>query len=105
MGAIVTEALGKSYGGHGNPLHRAPEVLALHDLSIKVEEAEIFGFLGPNGAGKSTTIRLLLGYLHPSEGSATVLGHDIVKDSEEIRRLTGYLPGGIAFYDSITGAE
>ncbi len=105
MAAIVTEALGKAYGGHGNPLHRAVEVRALHDLSISVEEGEIFGFLGPNGAGKSTTIRLLLGYLHPSAGSATVLGRDIVSDNEEIRRQTGYLPGGIAFYDSMTGAE
>ncbi|MEX1296076.1 MAG: ABC transporter ATP-binding protein [Candidatus Limnocylindrales bacterium] len=105
MAAIVTEALGKSYGGHGNPLHRGSEVLALHDLSIEVEEAEIFGFLGPNGAGKSTTIRLLLGYLHPSAGSATVLGRDIVNDSEEIRRRAGYLPGGIAFYDGMTGSE
>ena len=105
MAAIVTEALGKAYGGHGNPLHRAPEVRALHDLSISVEAGEIFGFLGPNGAGKSTTIRLLLGYLHPSEGSATVLGRDIVSDSEEIRRRTGYLPGGIAFYDSMSGSE
>jgi ABC-2 type transport system ATP-binding protein len=80
-------------------------VRALHDLSITVEEGEVFGFLGPNGSGKSTTIRLLLGYLHPSEGSAIVLGHDIVGDSEGIRRRSGYLPGGIAFYDSMTGAE
>ena len=66
-------------------------------------EGEIFGFLGPNGAGKSTTIRLLLGYLHPSAGRAEVLGRDIATDSEEIRRRTGYLPGGIAFYDTMTG--
>lgn len=105
MAAIVTESLGKSYGGHGSPLHRGREVRALHDLSIEVAEAEIFGFLGPNGAGKSTTIRLLLGFLHPSAGRAQVLGRDIVHDSEEIRRRTGYLPGGIAFYDSMTGSE
>jgi len=105
MAAIVTDSLGKTYQGHGHPLNRGPGILALHDLSIEVHEAEIFGFLGPNGAGKSTTIRLLLGYLHPSEGSATVLGRDIVSDSEEIRRRTGYLPGGIAFYDGMTGAE
>ncbi|MGD8486380.1 MAG: ABC transporter ATP-binding protein [Chloroflexota bacterium] len=105
MAAIVTESLGKTYGGHGSPFHRTPGVLALHDLSIEVHEAEIFGFLGPNGAGKSTTIRLLLGYLHPSEGRAQVLGHDIVDHNEEIRRRTGYLPGGIAFYDTMTGAE
>jgi ABC-2 type transport system ATP-binding protein len=105
MAAIVTESLTKVYGSHGHPLHRRDEVLALHDLSIEVREAEIFGFLGPNGAGKSTAIRLLLGYLHPTSGRAQVLGRDIVHDSEEIRRRTGYLPGGIAFYDSMTGAE
>jgi ABC-2 type transport system ATP-binding protein len=78
-------------------------VRALDDLSIEVNEGEIFGFLGPNGAGKSTTIRLLLGFLHPTAGSGTVLGHDIVRDSVEIRRRIGYLPGGIALYDSLTG--
>jgi ABC-2 type transport system ATP-binding protein len=105
MAAIVTEGLSKSYGGHGSPLHRGLEVRALHDLTIRVEPGEIFGFLGPNGAGKSTTIRLLLGYLHPSEGRAEVLGRDITTDSEEIRRRTGYLPGGIALYDTMSGAE
>src|SRR5262245_24750501 len=108
MTAIVTSGLSKRYG-HGGPpvhppwVHPPPEVRALEDLSIAVREGEIFGFLGPNGAGKSTTIRLLLGYLHPSAGSASVLGHDIVRDSVEIRRRVGYLPGGIALYDSLTG--
>ncbi len=105
MTAIVAEGLSKTYGGQRRLLGRAPEVQALHDLSIEVREGEIFGFLGPNGAGKSTTIRLLLGYLHPSAGRAAVLGRDITTDSEEIRRRTGYLPGGIAFYDRMTGAE
>ncbi len=105
MAAIVTESLTKIYGRSGSPIHHGSEVLALHDLSIEVVEGEIFGFLGPNGAGKSTAIRLLLGYLHPTAGKATVLGRDIATDNEEIRRRTGYLPGGIAFYDSMTGAE
>jgi ABC-2 type transport system ATP-binding protein len=105
MAAIVTRSLTKVYGGHGTPLHRRSEVRALLDLSIEVPEAEIFGFLGPNGAGKSTAIRLLLGFLHATSGGAEVLGRDIATDSEEIRRRTGYLPGGIAFYDSMTGAE
>ncbi len=105
MAAIVTVSLTKAYGGHGTPFHRSPAVLALDDLSIEVRKGEIFGFLGPNGAGKSTTIRLLLGYLHPTSGRAEVLGHDVVTASEEIRRRTGYLPGGIAFYDGMTGAE
>src|SRR3954447_3789755 len=108
MDALVTSGLTKRYGHRELPVHRpgrarAADVLALEDLSIAVREGEIFGFLGPNGAGKSTTIRLLLGYLHPSSGSATVLGRDIVRDSVEIRRRVGYLPGGIALYDSLTG--
>ena len=69
----------------------------------RVHEGEIFGFLGPNGAGKSTTIRLLLGFLHPTRGPASVLGRDIVRDCVEIRRRVGYLPGGIAFCDNLTG--
>lgn len=105
MAAILTRALTKAYRGHGAPWHRGGQVRALVDLSIEVREAEIFGFLGPNGAGKSTAIRLLLGFLHATSGGAEVLGHDIARESEAIRRRTGYLPGGIAFYDGMTGAE
>jgi len=110
MTAIVTSGLSKRYG-HGGPpvhppwVHPAAPVRALEDLSIEVREGEIFGFLGPNGAGKSTTIRLLLGFLHPSAGSASVLGLDIVRESVEIRRRTGYLPGGIALYDTMSGVD
>jgi beta-exotoxin I transport system ATP-binding protein len=108
MTAIATNGLTKAYG-HGRlpirpPGHGASTLVrALEDLSIEVAEGEIFGFLGPNGAGKSTTIRLLLGFLHPTAGSASVLGLDVVRDSVEIRRRIGYLPGGIALYDSLTG--
>jgi ABC-2 type transport system ATP-binding protein len=80
-------------------------IRALDSLDITVREGEVFGFLGPNGAGKSTTIRLLLGYLHPTGGVARVLGLDIVRDSVAIRRRIGYLPGGIALYDSLTGEQ
>jgi len=93
--AIDTRALTKHYGS----------VRALSELTLEVRSGEIFGFLGPNGAGKSTTIRTLLGFLHPTSGSARVLGRDVVADSVEIRRLTGYLPGGIALYDSLTGEQ
>jgi ABC-2 type transport system ATP-binding protein len=108
MEAIVTAGLTKRYGHHPRPIHppgrgSAGEIRALEDLSIEVHEGEIFGFLGPNGAGKSTTIRLLLGFLHPSAGSGSVLGLDIVRDSVAIRQRTGYLPGGIALYDTLTG--
>lgn len=93
--AISTRALTKHYGS----------VDALTELSLEVRQGEIFGFLGPNGAGKSTTIRTLLGFLRPTSGSATVLGMDVVADSVEIRRRTGYLPGGVALYDSLSGEE
>ena len=93
--AIVTEGLTKHYGS----------VRALESLDLAVEAGEIFGFLGPNGAGKSTMIRTLLGFLHPTAGRASVLGLDIESDSVEIRRRTGYLPGGISLYDSLSGAD
>ena len=92
---ISTRALTKHYGS----------VRALTDLTLDVQRGEIFGFLGPNGAGKSTAIRTLLGFLHATRGTATVLGHDIATDSVDIRRATGYLPGGIALYDSLSGEE
>jgi ABC-2 type transport system ATP-binding protein len=92
---ISTRGLTKHYGS----------VAALTDLDLDVLRGEIFGFLGPNGAGKSTTIRTLLGFLHATRGSATVLGRDVATDSVEIRRLTGYLPGGVALYDSLTGHQ
>jgi ABC-2 type transport system ATP-binding protein len=92
---ISTRALTKHYGA----------IEALTDLTLDVRPGEIFGFLGPNGAGKSTAIRTLLGFLHPTSGSARVLGMDAVEESVEIRRLTGYLPGGVALYDSMTGEQ
>jgi ABC-2 type transport system ATP-binding protein len=108
MDAVTTTGLTKRYGHRESPLRRhvdsrASDIVALDDLSIAVHDGEIFGFLGPNGAGKSTTIRLLLGFLHPSSGTGTVLGRDIVRDSVDIRRRVGYLPGGIALYDTMTG--
>jgi ABC-2 type transport system ATP-binding protein len=96
MSVIVTEGLSKRFG-------RA--IVALDDLTIDVRPGEIFGFLGPNGAGKSTTIRLLLGFLHPTAGRATVLGLDSERESVQIRARVGYLPGGIALYDSLSGDD
>ena len=112
MDAITTTGLTKRYAHVELPPERIArrirggargDILALEDLSIAVHEGEIFGFLGPNGAGKSTTIRLLLGFLHPTAGSGSVLGLDIVRDSVAIRGRVGYLPGGIALYDSLSG--
>ena len=96
--AIQTRALSKHYG-------RAGEIKALTSIDLEIKEGELFGFLGPNGAGKSTTIRTLLGFLHPTSGSASVLGLDVVKDSVEIRRRVGYLPSGFAVYDYMSGRE
>jgi len=69
------------------------------DVSLEVEDGEIFGFIGPNGAGKSTTIRLLCSLIYPSSGSATIFGKDVIKHGPEIRQDIGYLPGEVFYYD------
>ena len=71
------------------------------DVSVSVEEGEIFGFIGPNGAGKSTTIRLLLSLIHPTSGSARVFGKDVVTHGPEIRRDIGYLPSEVYYYEGM----
>jgi ABC-2 type transport system ATP-binding protein len=78
---------------------------ALRELTLQVNRGEVYGFLGSNGAGKSTTIRLLLNFLQPSSGSATILGQNIVTDSVALKRSVGYLAGDIALYQRPTGAE
>lgn len=93
--AIETRGLGKRYG----------RVRALEDLSLRVEEGEVFGFLGPNGAGKTTTIRLLLGLLRPSAGTATVLGHAVAPGRAAVRADLGYLPGELALWPTFSGAH
>lgn len=91
--AIECDGLSKIYrGGRG-----------LHDLDLTVEGGEIFGFLGPNGAGKTTTIRTLMGFLHPTSGSARILGLDIEKESLAIRQRVGNLPDNFAFDERMTG--
>jgi beta-exotoxin I transport system ATP-binding protein len=102
--AIRTDHLTKHYGGSRRPGRHGGPIRALNDVSLEVERGEIFGFLGPNGAGKTTMIRTLLGFLHASSGTATVLGLDIVRDSVALRERVGYLPGGIAAYGSLSGS-
>ncbi len=94
MNAIETNGLGKSFG------HTA----VLRDLSLRVPPGCLFGFLGPNGAGKSTTIRILLGLLRASAGSAAIFGHDVWQQGVAARSGVGYLPGDLRFYDTLTGA-
>jgi ABC-2 type transport system ATP-binding protein len=75
---------------------------AVDDVSFDVREGEVFGLLGSNGSGKSTLIRLFCGLLAPTSGSGTVLGMDIVKDSEAIRRRIGYMTQRFSLYDELT---
>jgi len=93
--AIEFRALKKRYGA----------VRALDGIDLEVGRGEIFGFLGPNGAGKTTAIRCLLDLIRPSSGQALVLGFDSLRDSVEVRRRCGYLPGELRLYDNLTGAQ
>lgn len=69
------------------------------DVSLNIEEGEIFGFIGPNGAGKSTTIRLLCSLIYPTSGEAKIFGKDCIKYGPEIRQEIGYLPSEVFYYD------
>jgi len=93
---ILTVRLSKTYGKTVN---------ALVDLDLRVEPGEVFGYLGPNGAGKSTTIRLLLGLIRPSGGTATLFGIDSWRQAVEAHRRVGYLPGDLRLSDRLTGEE
>lgn len=89
MSEIETHHLTKYYG----------KARGIIDVSLEVEQGEIFGFIGPNGAGKSTTIRLLCSLIYPSSGSAKIFGKDVIKHGPEIRQDIGYLPGEVFYYD------
>lgn len=75
---------------------------AIDSLTFEAEQGEILGFLGPNGAGKTTTMRILSGYMPPTEGEATVAGYDVVSESIEVRRRVGYLPETVPLYNDMT---
>lgn len=75
------------------------------DISFCVKKGEVLGFLGPNGAGKTTTIRQLMGFLKPDSGTARIMGLDCFRCADRTTRSLGYLPGEIAFMDSMTGIE
>ena len=95
MALIDIQQLTKDYGdGRG-----------IFDLNLSIEKGEVFGFVGTNGAGKTTTIRHLMGFLKPQSGSATINGLDCWKDSAEIKKWIGYIPGEIAFPDAPTGTD
>jgi ABC-2 type transport system ATP-binding protein len=93
--AINVNHLCKTYDSHK----------AVDDLSFSVYAGEIFGLLGPNGAGKSTTLRTLITLLHPTSGTATIMGHDTVRDADTVRTLIGYVPQERAIDRFLTGRE
>ncbi len=96
MAAIIeAERLTKSYGGKRG----------IAEVSFQVEEGEVFGFLGPNGAGKTTTIRVLMALLRADTGTARIAGLDCWKQSLEIKRLIGYIPGEPALDPNLTGGQ
>ena len=78
---------------------------ALKGLNLAVRPGEVVGLLGPNGSGKTTALRTFLGFLKPTEGRATVAGHDCWRDSVAARRKVAYLPGELRLYDSMTGRQ
>jgi ABC-2 type transport system ATP-binding protein len=93
--AIQVEGLTKRYG----------DLVAVNGISFTVKRGEIFAFLGPNGAGKTTTVEMLECLRKPTAGKAYVLGHDISKDGDNIRKRTGILPQDFATYDRLTVKE
>ncbi len=95
MGIIEIDHITKDYGHNRG----------VFDLSFDVGEGEVLGYLGPNGAGKTTTIRQLLGFIKPDCGKISILGHDCFRHSDKIQKQLGYLPGEIAFMDSMSGME
>lgn len=92
---LQTENLTKDYG----------RFRALDGLTLGINSGEVFGLLGPNGSGKTTALRLLLGFLRPTRGTARIGGHDCWRDSVAARRLVAYLPGELRLYDNMTGRQ
>ena len=93
--AVRTERLSKRYG----------TVDALKDLDLDVAEGEVLGFLGPNGAGKTTTIRLLLGLVRPTSGSAEIFGLDCQSEAVAAHRRLAYVAGEASLWPGLTGRE
>ena len=93
--AISTEGLTRRFG----------ELVAVHDVNLRVAPGQFFGFLGPNGAGKSTTIKMLTGLLAPTAGRIHILGLDLIAKPLEVKRQIGVVPEGMALFGRLTGSE
>jgi ABC-2 type transport system ATP-binding protein len=92
---VQTSGLTKKFGS----------LVAVDHMDLSVKAGEIFGFLGPNGAGKTTTVRILCGLMMPTSGNATVVGHDVVTEPEEVKQRIGYMPQAYGLYDDLTVDE
>jgi ABC-2 type transport system ATP-binding protein len=92
---LVTEHLTKDYGNYR----------ALDDLDLTVAPGEVFGLLGPNGSGKTTALRLIMGFLRPTAGRASIAGHHCWHESVAARRHVAYLPGELRLYENMTGRQ
>lgn len=92
---IETQDLTKVYG----------EQVAVDHLNLKIYQGEVFGFLGPNGAGKTTTLLMLLGLSEPTSGKARVCGFDPTREPLKIKRIVGYLPENVGFYDDLNAQQ
>ena len=88
---IEIQGLTKKYG----------DLVALNDLTLNIEEGEVFGFIGPNGAGKTTTMRILTTLLKPSSGKAWVAGESVIDNPRAVRRNIGYMPDFFGVYDDM----
>ena len=95
MQTVVVDNLSKSY----------KQAVALKNITFGVDAGEIFGFIGPDGAGKTSLFRILVTLLLPTEGTATVLGYDVVKAYKKIRNKVGYMPGKFSLYQDLTVEE
>jgi ABC-2 type transport system ATP-binding protein len=95
QGVIETKDLVKAYG----------KFIAVDKLNLRVDEGEVFGFLGPNGAGKTTTILMLLGLTEPTSGTARVCGYNPTREPLKVKRIVGYLPEKIGFYEDLTARQ
>jgi ABC-2 type transport system ATP-binding protein len=92
---VHAEGLTKQFG----------KLVAVQDLNLRVAAGEVFGFLGPNGAGKTTTIRMLIGLVRPTSGSASVAGFDVVSQAKSVKRHVGYVAETPYLYPKLTGRE